>query len=115
MKNFDVEFEITTRKDLKFKFDELSSLDVLALSEDYVQYLTIHDNKIYKNYMDEVFRVTMVCFKDKWYHLKEGNNVWFPADMENDYRGLREILNNFLTLIINPVFQDSNESSNEQE
>lgn len=114
-KCFEEEFEISTQKNLKFRFKKLSCLDVLAMSEDYVNYLANHNSIVYKNYMDSVFRATEVCIHDKWYPLKEGNNVYLPADIENDYKGLREILVKFLVLVINPVFQDSNESSNEQE
>ncbi len=115
MKYYEEEFEISTRKDLKFKFKKLSSLDVLSLSDKYVQYLTLHDSSIYKSYVDDVLRSTQVCIKEKWYNVREGNDLYMPADLEEDYKGLRDITNEFLLLVINPVFQDSNESSNEQE
>lgn len=114
MKYYEEEFEISTQKNLKFKFKELSALDVLALSDEYVMYLGTHDSKIYKNYIDDILKSTSVCINDKWYPVKEGNN-YYPASLANDFKGLREITNEFLELVINPVFQDSNESLNEQE
>ena len=114
MEYFEEEFEISTRKDLKFKFKELSALDVLALSDEYVNYLGMHDTKIYKSYVDDILKATSVCINGKWYPVKEGNN-YYPANFAKDFKGLREIVNQFFNAVISPVFLESNESSTEQE
>lgn len=115
MKYYEEEFEISTQKNLKFKFKNLSALDVLTMSNEFEMYAGTHDSSIYKNYIDEILRATLVCINEKWYNLKEGQNVYMPSSIETDFKGLREITNKFFTIVISPVFQESNESSNEQE
>lgn len=113
MKYYEEEFEISTQKNLKFKFKKLSALDVLTMSNEFEMYAGTHDSSIYKNYVDEILRATSVCINERWFNLKEGNNLYTPADIESDFKGLREITNKFFTIVISPVFQESNESSNE--
>lgn len=115
MKYYEEEFEISTQKNMKFKFKNLSALDVLTMSNEFEMYAGMHDAGIYKNYVDEILRATLVCVNGKWYNLKEGNNLYTPVCMESDYKGLREITNKFFSLVISPVFQESNESSSELE
>ena len=115
MKYYEEEFEISTQKNMKFKFKKLSAVDVLTMSNEFEMYAGTHEAQIYKNYVDEILRATLVCINEKWYNLKEGNNLYTPAVIETDFKGLREITNQFFTLVISPVFQESNESSSELE
>lgn len=113
-KYYEEEFEVSTQKNMKFKFKNINTLDILTMSNEFEMYAGTHDTKIYKNYIDEILTNTIVCINDKWYPVKEGGN-FYPASLQLDIKGLREITNMFFTLVIKPVFQDSNESSTEQE
>lgn len=114
-KYYEQEFEVSSRKNLKFKFKKIPSLEILALSDEFTQYYTNHNTEIYIDYMDKIFRSTLVCINEKWYNLKEGNNLYMPSDMEDDVYTLREIVNQFFKIALTPVFQNSNESMTEQE
>lgn len=113
-KYYEEEFEVSTQKTMKFKFKSIPTTKVLSMIEDFQMYAAMHDSKIYENYVDSILSNTTVCINDKWYPVKEKGN-YYPASMEMDFKGLNEIINQFFTLVISPVFQGSNESSTEQE
>lgn len=113
MKYWEEEFNISTNKDLKFRFKKMSPIDILAISNDIEMYAGNNDSEVYKKYLIAVLENTEVKINNSWLPVKEGGN-YYPAYIQDDIRGLREIVNKFFVDVIKPIFIDSSGSTNEQ-
>lgn len=114
MKYYEKEFSIKSHPDLIFRFKKMSPIDLLAIANDVEMFAGTYDSELYKKYLTSVLENTEVKVKDSWLPVKEGGN-YYPAYLSDDLKGLREIVNNFFTEVIRPVFTDSSESVKEPE
>lgn len=106
MKYWEEEFTLESEKGYKFRFKKMSPIDILATSSLLEMYFSSKDTEAYKEYLDDSLSACEVCINGAWVSVKD-HDVWLPADIEEDYIGLRQITEKFTEKVIRPVFTKS--------
>lgn len=112
MKYYEEIFTIESEPDLKFRFKEMSPIDILSICNEIVN--GVSDSEFYKKYLVSALENTEVQINSKWIPVKEGEN-YYPVYLKDDIRGLYEIVNKFFEKVIQPVFTKSAASTNPQQ
>lgn len=113
-KYYEQELEISTQKNLKFRFKNINTITMMTMIHDFQMSSAIAGAKFYQSYITALLENTEVCINEKWYPVKEGDH-YYPAALTYDFRGFEEIFNKFYELVLSDVFQGSDELSTEQE
>jgi len=99
-------FKINSRKDLEFKGDKITAIDLLSLKNCINMKSFAQNQTMFKFILEH----TLVKIKNNWVRVKEiDRDVYMPLDLENDLGALEEITFAFIDNILLPFFKNSNE------
>lgn len=105
------EFKIESR-DNEFRVKKIDTIELMAV----VMTLDLNSIESSKEYITFALDHIQVKIANDWISVKPKNKpVYWPANIENDYAAIKELISWFTTNIIKPVFQSSSKSNKDAE
>lgn len=112
MNYYEQEFTIDGYDNITFRFKKVSPIDIFALANVAANMET--NTNSFKEFITSVLEMTEMIKGGKVLSVKEkGRDIYFPAKIEMDFKAWNEITKNFIQIVLNPTFTESNRSTNE--
>lgn len=102
-----MEFKIKSRNEV-FRIKQMNAIETLALNTQ-ISFQNIEKTTQLFNIVLE--RIEVKCGND-WLPVKEkGQDIFYPAGIENDVHAIDELITYFMNEYLKPIFTKSNESN----